>query len=798
MSVEVGVAGAPGVVVDRSRFGRATPRREDRRLLTGRSTFVADLRLAGLLEAAFVRSPLPHARIRGVDTAPAAVMPGVRAALAGGDLEGLGELPPAVPVVRPVRQPPLCRDRARYAGAPLAVVVAESRYLAEDAAEAVTLDLEELPAVDSIEAALAPGAISIHEGWPDNRLVQVVRGDPRVDEIFAGSRVVRGSYRTQRQAPSPLETRGVVAEPQRGRLVVWTSTQVPHVHRTVLARVLGLAESDVQVKVPDVGGGFGGKLHVYPEDVLVPWLALRLGRPVRWIEDRREHFLASCHAREQRHELEAALDAGGKIAALRCRILCDVGSGEIFPPGHSPALVSAASLTGPYRIPHAACSVECVVTNKTPSGAYRGFGTPEMVFALERLIDRVAAETGQDAIELRRRTLLRPEDLPYRTATGRGIDSGTHLEAFEAAVGLGRGAVRRHRERGRRVGMGVACYLEGTAPSYYPTAGLWPAWEACTLRVEPDGTVTVSSGLCASGQGLESMIATLAAAALHVSEADVRVRLGDTDATPYGLGSFGSRSTVVAAGAILDAAGRLRGKIARVAGAMLEAAPEEVVIEEGRCHVRGSRQPSLALAEVAGVAYFHTFRLPDGELPGLEAMGTYDPPVDHVPDREGRMDVCLTYGNASHCAVVEVDVGTGRVEVLDYFVVHDAGLILNPALVDGQIVGGVAQGIGGTLLEELVHDGGQLATASFMDYLLPTAAEVPRIQVRHLESTSPLTPLGLKGVGEAGITGPAAAIAGAVDDALRTAGIEVLETPIRPGWLRERIAAREEEGGHAR
>jgi carbon-monoxide dehydrogenase large subunit len=621
--------------------------------------------------------------------------------------------------------------------------------------------------------------------------------NPALDDLLARARVISGEYRMGRQAPAPLEGRVVVAESRRGRLTLWTSTQVPHVERTVLARILGMPEHHVRVIAGDVGGSFGGKLHIYPEDAVLAWLARHLGRPVRWIEDRREHLLASSHAREQWHRIDTAVDDEGAILGIRARIVCDVGSGELLPPGTSPAFVSAASLTGPYRIPLAQASVECVVTNKAPSGAYRGFGTPEMVFALERHIERVARETGQDAVELRRRMLIRPEDLPYETPGGRRIDSGSHLEAFERAVAWAKEARVEAAPRARgSVGVGFASYLEGVAPNYFVTSGLWTQHETCTLRVEPDGSVIVASGLGPMGQGTETMLATLTEALLGVPAGQVDVRLGDTDRTPYGLGSFGSRSTVVAAGAIEAAADVLRAKILAIAEELLEASAADLVIERGGIHVRGAPEPSITLADVAGVAYHRTLDLPAGLSPGLEATASFDARLDHRPDERGRVNICLTYANSTHAAIVDVDRDTGETRVLAYCAVHDAGPLLDPASVDGQVTGGVAQGIGGALLEEVVYDAdAQPLTTSFKDYLMPTALEVPDVTVIHLETPSTVTPLGLKGAGEAGTTGAAAAIANAVADALGDLDIEITRTPISPGSLHRLIRAAQDRAG---
>ena len=773
-------------------------RLEDERLLRGEGTFSADIRLPGMLDVAFVRSHLAHARVGAITTRVAAASDGVEAVVTAADLVGMAPYPDLHPRTRPVNQFPLARDRVRYVGTPVVAVVASDRYEAEDAAELVEIAYEELPALASIDAALAPDAAPIHDGWPDNIVVGMAPPNPKLDEVFAGSRIISGEYRMGRHAPVPLEGRVVVADHSRGRLTVWTSSQVPHVERTILARTLGLPEHRIRVISEDVGGSFGGKLHIYPEDAVVAWLAMHLGRPVRWIEDRAEHFVASSHAREQRHFLETAVDDTGAILGIRARIVCDVGSGELLPPGTSPAFVSAASVTGPYRIPLAQASVECVVTNKTPSGAYRGFGTPEMVFALERHLERVARETGQDPVELRRSLLIRPADLPFETPGGRIIDSGSHLETFERAVAWATAARDRLAPAARgSIGVGFSSFLEGIAPNYMVTSGLWTQHETCTLRIEPDGSVVVASGLGPMGQGTETMLATLAADMLGVERDDVAVRLGDTDRAPYGLGSFGSRSTVVAAGAMAPAADVLTTKIRAIAAMLLEASAADLVIERGHVHVAGSNDLSVSIAQVAEVAYHRTLELPAGLEAGLEATASFDARLDHRPDARGKVNICLTYANATHAVVVDVDRRTGEVDILDYYAVHDAGPLLNPAIVDGQVRGGVAQGIGGALYEELRYDDdGQPAVTTLMEYLLPTANEIPPLTVAHLETPSTTTPFGLKGAAEAGVTGSAAAIGNAVANALADLDIDITSTPITPTRLKQSIDAAADPTGH--
>lgn len=765
---------------------------EDLRLLTGRARYIADVNLPGMLEAVFVRSPVAHADIRGINLESARAMRGVHSIVTSGDLQGMSPFPDNLKMARGVSQFPLAVDRVRYVGTPVATVVADDRFLAIDASEAVTVDYEPLPVVSSVQESLAAGAPSLYDDWPDNKLLELSREDSEIDEIFARSRVVKETYWMHRHGAVPMETRGVVVDYDGERLTIWASSQQPFIERAALSRILGIRESRIRVIVPSVGGGFGAKLHVNPEDAVVAWLAMRLGRPVRWIETRTEHLISAAQSREQRHEFEAAIGEGGRIDAIRCRITRDMGSGEIFPPGVGPALVSAGAVTGPYRIPRAVVSITGVVTNKTPSGAYRGYGMPEIVFALERFIEKIAGLLGRDPIDYRREMLIRPEDLPYRDARGKLIDSGSHLEAFNQAVEWGRAAQRRYvPEDGHRIGIGYATYVEGVGPTYFGTSGRWTVGDGARVRIEPDGNVTVSSPVVDMGQGTRTMVATVTAEELGVPVGDVEVRLGDTDVTPYGLGSFGARSTIVAAGGIGKAVAVLRAKVLEIAARKLEAASDDLVIENGHVYVSGSARSSLSFEEIAETAYFRTFELPTGMTSGLSATAVYEPEgVDHLPDSNGQMNACVSYSNSTHVAVVDVDLATGGLSVIDYLAVHDCGPLINPVIVEGQIRGGVAQGIGGAVFEQMAYstDGQPLAT-SLADYLVPGPKEIPHLEVQHLESPSPLTPLGVKGAGEAGATGPPAAIANAVADALAEFEVEIVETPLTPrvvwGLLKE-------------
>lgn len=773
-------------VGDRPLFsGAYVGRVEDDSLLTGHGNYVADMSLAGMVEVAFVRSPVAHARIGAIDTSDAKTAPGVHAVVTGADLSEVQPFPDLQEHARPVKHFPLSMDRVRYVGTPIAAVVADDRYLAEDAAEMVDVEYDDLPAVVSAVAALVPDAPKLYDDWPDNLIGQASLGDPDVGEILERSRVVKGSYSVSRHFGSPMETRGVLAEYRDDRLTVWSSTQMPHVVRTTLSWMLGLPERKIRVVAPDVGGGFGTKMHVYPEEVVVAHLAMKLRRPVRWIEDRTEHMQTAVHAREHTFHLEAAIDDSGSIAALRGEVVSDIGSGETFPAGLASSFVAWAVLTGPYRVPKAAATITLVATNKAPAGAYRGFGVPEAVFAMERLIEKIAVELEEDPLDLRRRLMITPDDLPYELRTGVRIDSGSHREAFEQAVTMTETA---HKEIASkygskpnvRLGVGYASVVEPTVPTWLPATGHWTSHDSCTLRVEHDGGVVVSLGTSAMGQGLKTMAATVASALMGVPIGDVSVVVGDTDRCPYGLGSWGSRSAAVVSGAMDKAATEVKRKVLQIAGHALEVAPEDLKIENGMIHPLGSPEPSMSLADVGEIAYALTANLPEGVDPGLECNSTYEPPgIDHSPGEFGRMNGGATYTNATHAAIVAVDTTTGQTTVERYIVVHDCGTMINPVMIDGQIQGGVAQGIGGALYEHMIYDeDGQPLTTSFMDYLVPGATEIPEMLLGHCESPAPDMPFGIKGVGEGGACGPMAAIANGVADALKEYGADPVSTPI--------------------
>ena len=765
--------------------GATVTRARDDKLLRGTEMFVSDVRLHDAAEMAIVRSPFAHAEIVSIDVTEARALPGVIGVWTAEDLHGISAFPDFAAMAEPVTMLPLATTKVRYVGMPVAVVVAEDRYIAEDAAELVAVDYSPLPAVTGIEQSLDPNAPRLFEGWASNRLLDLAVSDPTVDEaIEAAASTLKRRYRIGRHTAMPIETRATVADYDGSRLHVWSCSQTPHMLRTALSYVLPIEEADIRVTTPAIGGGFGQKQHNYPSDVLACWASMQLHRPVRYAEDRSEHMLASTHARDQVIEIEAALRSDGVIEAIRGHIYHDVGSGDVWPGGYCPALVTSGHMTGPYRIEAAAISVTAVVTNKTPSGSYRGYGIPEACFALERFVDDIAAAGGHDRVELRRKMLLEQSDFPYRTAGGAHLDSGTYRECFDRIVELAEASYADHvgnRGGNQLIGVGYATYREGTAPTHYNVAGHWTGYEVCRIEIDPSGAALVSSGMTDQGQGTHTFVQTLAADALALDLDRVRVRLGDTDLCPYGLGAWGSRQAAVGAGAILNAASSVLNKASAIAAHMLEANPDDVVIDEDGFHVRGSPSPAVSWQQVGTAATIRTLDLPEGMEPGLAATARYEPEVlEHEVTEDGGINAAAAWVNATHAAIVRVDDTTGAVEILDYLVAHDCGPMINPPIVRGQILGGIAQGIGGTLYEDLVYNEDGQPNTAFMDYLVPTIAEIPPVTVEHLGSDSELTPLGIKGVGEGGTVGPPAAIANAVAHALADHQPDVCETPLTP------------------
>ena len=774
-------------------LGERIKRNEDPRLLTGRALFVDDVNLPDMVHVAFVRSPHAHARILGIDTTQAKAREGVFGVYTAADLGDYWKPGPLLVPPPPVEgmvfhertQVPLAKDKVRHLGEAVALVVAVSRYVAEDAAEEVMVDYEPLPAVVDLEKALEPGASLIHEDLDSNLAAYVPqkKGDYEAARAKADV-VIRRRFWYDRGASAAIENRGVVAEwdNRAQKLTVWDTTQAPIPVRNGLAAMLGLSEHQVRLIAPFIGGGFGPKIMMfYPEEVLIPWLAIRLERPVKWIEDRSENFYATTQERGQLHDSEIALTKDGIILGVKDSFLHDTGAYD--PYGLTVPLNSQCTLMGPYRVPAYASDFRAVFTNKTIVTPYRGAGRQHGVFVIERLMDLAARELGMDRIEIRRKNFLKPDEFPhdhviiYQDFAPLYYDSGNYepvLDQTLERIGYHRFLREeqpRLRAEGKTVGIGVVAYVEGT--------GIGP-FEGARVQVQTSGKVTVVTGVGTQGQGHFTVLAQIAAEQLGVKVEDVDVVTGDSDQFHWGTGTFASRGAVVAGNAVNEASKNVREKTVRLAAERLGAAEEEIELADGKARVKAEPSRSIALGELAKLANPMRGAVKPGTEPGLEATRYFG------PFRGATASGC-------HAMIVEIDRETMQIEVKKYVVVHDCGRVLNPLLVDGQVHGGVAQGLGNCYYEQLVYDeNGQLLNASFMDFLLPTALDVPRVEVGHEETVSPLNPLGTKGAGEAGAIPVGALFAQAMEDALAIPGLEILEIPLKPSRLWE-LAQRAEE-----
>ena len=769
-------------------IGLSVKRREDRRLLTGRGHYVDDVRLPHLCHAAIVRSPHAHARIVGVDARRATALPGVLAVLTIADLP---ECAAAVPSLvtstrfRPYVQPAIAGPKVRHAGEAVAVVVADDVYRAADAAEVVDVRYAVLPAVATVEAALAKGAARVFDEWPDNVAGPSAGAVGDVTRGFAQAHVVvEARLSVPRVAAMPIEPRGVVAQPDApdGRLTVWASTQMPFAVRAAVAAALDLAEEQVRVIAPDVGGGFGAKGHVYPEDVLIPAVARRLGRAVKWIETRREHFLATAPDRDQHHQLRLGVASDGAIAAIETTFTRDGGAYPVL--GDVITLNTINHLPGPYRVAHLKASAVNVVTHKTFTGAYRGAGRPEVAYVLDRLLDRAARRLGMDPAELRRRNLIRFDEMPYTTGLRYrdGIpivyDPADYPAAFDrllARFGYDewRAAQKGRRASPRPIGIGLSAYLEGT--------GIGP-FEGADVRIDPSGMVYLQIGVSSQGQSHETTLAQVCAAELGVDTERVVVVGGDTAALGYGNGTIASRVAAVAGPAVARTSREVARKARLVAGELLECALTDVVFADGRAHVAGMAGRSIELGELARGSLRSPTLLLEG-APGLHACAFFRPET-------------VTWAFGAHACALEVDVETGAVRLLRYAAVHDCGRPLNPMVVEGQLHGGIVQGIGAALGEELIYDGGgQLLTGSLMDYGVPKADEVPPLDVVALDFPSTRNEMGIKGVGESGIISPVPAIANAVEDALADRDVAIERVPLTAASVWEALRSAQRPSG---
>lgn len=761
---------------ERPKFiGARVQRFEDVRLLSGTARYIADIDLPNMLHLTFVRAETAHATILDIDSSALADLGFPTWVFTGKDTAGLSmKAHQDYPEMQYSEQPLLAEGKVRFVGEPVAVVLAEDAYKAEDAAEHLLVDYDLLPVVGNMEQARDPSIPPLFDGWTSNVIVQRgMKGGDIEAAKAAAAHVFKRTYKTQRQAGVPMEGRGVVAyyNPADRVLTVWSSTQMPHLVRTYISEELGLPESRIRVVAPDVGGGFGVKGQVFGDEILVGWLAMKTGRPVKWIEDRREHLIASIHARDHEHTLEAYVSADGRLLGLKADITVDNGAYSTYPftSAGEPGMVGKV-LPGPYDFHAYEATFRAVATNKCPIGTYRGVARPSAVFSQERLMDDIAKELGLDPFEFRLKNIIR--QFPYKNVLGFTYDEGSYAQALEEMQVLlaeeFKAAEASRSSPTTRIGVGIACFIEQTAhgtPDFTRRrVPIETGYIAARVDMAPDGEVTIDLGLQNHGQGLETTMAQVAADALGIRPENVYVRHGDTMTTPYSVGTWGSRGGPLGGGAVHVASTKIADKLRAIAAHLLQTKPDQIELVDGRAVQRDNPGSYVEIKKLARIAQRNVEQLPEGMSTGLEAHASVD----------GAPDGC--YSNAVHAAVVEIDVPTGKIKLRRFVVVEDCGTILNPLVVDGQVRGGVVQGIGSAMLEHFIYDAEcQPLTTSFADYLMPLAPEIPNIEVHHIETPTPLTPLGAKGLGEGGAIGPAAAIANAVSNAL---GVAVTSTPL--------------------
>jgi aerobic carbon-monoxide dehydrogenase large subunit len=761
-------------VPERPKFiGAAVKRLEDPRLVTGSGRYIDDLVFPQMLHLRLVRSEMAHAQIKQIDRSTILEVYPEALVFTAEDVGDFGirataDFPQAQASVQPI----LARGKVRFVGEPIAAVLTDDPYQSEDAAELVFVDYEPLPVLSGPASALAPDAPMLFENWTRNVFIEQTRVGGDLEKARRESaHVIRRTFRNQRQAGVPMECRGVIAQLSAlgDYLTVWSSTQIPHLLRTYISEELGWPENRLRIIAPEVGGGFGVKGHVFAEEVLVAKLAILTRRTVKWIEDRREHLLASVHARDHEHTLEAYVTADGRVLGLKADITVDVGAYSIWPftAGSDPGMV-AKVLPGPYRIEGYEATFRAVASNKCPIGTYRGVGRPSAVFSLEVLMDEIAKELAIDPFELRLRNVAR--EFPYKNVLGFSYDAGSYAQCLEKARELLAPDIAESGQtrNGKKIGVGFSLFIEqtahGTADFTRRRSPIETGYESARVEMHPDGRVVVETGLQSHGQGHETTFAQLAADQLGVALDDILVRHGDTLSSPYTVGTWGSRGAALGGGAVHKAAGIIRKKILIIAAQHLQSTPDLLELAGGVARVIAEPGRCIPLGKIARWAHRNIEQLPEGMEPGLAATGSVDGPPDG------------SYSNAVHAAVVEIDVATGAMVIRRFLVVEDCGTVINPMIVDGQVRGGVVQGIGSAICEHFIYsEDGQPLTTNFADYLMPTAPEIPSIEVHHFVTPSPVTPLGMKGLGEGGAIGPAAAIANAVSNAL---GVPVRETPL--------------------
>jgi carbon-monoxide dehydrogenase large subunit len=764
--------------------GKSVKRTEDPRLIQGLAHYVDDIKLPDTLHAAFVRSIYAHAKLKSVDVSEALKAPGVVAVYTGKDIsQKIGAVPcgAALPDLKVPDHRVLATSKVYFVGHPIAVVIAEDKYVARDAADLIQVDYEELPVVLDEEKAAAGGPL-IHEQFGNNIAYKLTAGEGDIEAALkSADKVIKQKILNKRLAPIAMEPRGVLARyyPGEQELTLWTSTQIPHLARTQVAIMLGMPENKLRLIAPEVGGGFGSKLNVYAEEAILGWIAIELGRPVKWIEGRRENMQATIHGRGQTGYIEIGCKKDGTLTGLRYNVFADMGAYfQLLTPA-IPTL-TGLMLSGCYKIPAIQMNVSAVFTNKMSTDAYRGAGRPEATFVVERALDLVAAELGMDPVEVRRKNFPGPDEFPFKTATGLFYDSGNYEGALKKALNMAnysklRDEQKKARAEGRIFGIGVSTYVEICAigPSAATPAG---GWESATVRIEPTGKVTILTGASPHGQGQETSFAQLAGDHLGVNINDVTVIHGDTFIVQYGIGTFGSRGTAVGGTAVYMALEKLKEKATKLAAHLLQTDSSKVTFKDGKFTAEGS-SASTTIQEVALAAHLARNMPPDME-PGLSATSFFEPKN-------------FTFPFGTHIAVVEIDRETGEIDFKRYIAVDDCGNVINPMLVDGQVHGGIVQSIGQALYEEVVYDDqGQLVTGTLMDYAVPKAGMIPWLELDRTVTPSPVNPMGVKGVGEAGTIGATPAIVSAVVDALSPFGIRHIDMPIKPEALWRIIKAK--------
>ena len=765
----MGIAGA---------IGTSIKRREDPRLITGQATYVDDIKIPGMLYMAVLRSPYGHARINSINTEAARNHPGVKAVYTAADLKGaVGNVAIAVPLGEIANgmgvHGPLAEGKVRFYGDPVAVVIAEDRYVARDARDLIEVDYEPLPAIVDVEKAMQPGAPLLYEEFGTNVAFSMTPPTDDIDKVFEqtkadGGIVVKQRMVNQRLAPNSIETRGVVAEYRKANksLTVWSSSQIPHLLRNILAALVGLPQHQVRVIVPEVGGGFGCKLNIYPEEMVAAFATMKLGYAVKWIEDRSENLAVTIHGRDQVDYVEVAATKEGKITGLKVHGISDLGSYcQIF----TDVIMIAFGFPvacGAYDIPAIYLSADIVFTNKAPTDAYRGAGRPEATYIAERAIDLVARELGKDPAEVRRLNFIQPDQFPYKSAAGAVYDSGNYEPALDKALAMAdyqnlrsEQARLRSNGNGKLMGVGLSSYIEicGFGPKGTAPVGLY---ESARMRVEQSGTVMVYTGSSPHGQGEETTFTQIVAEEFSIPADQVMIMHGDTDSTPEGRGTYGSRTTAVGGSAVFTAAQRLKEKMKHIASHMLEASASDVTLEDGKFSVAGSPQKAVTFAEVAATANLSN-TLHASIEPGLETTVFWEP------------EAC-TFPFGTHVCVVEIDKETGNAEIKRYVAVDDCGRQINPMIVEGQVHGGIAQGVGQAMVEGVIYgEDGQLLTSTLMDYAMPFASELPNFELDSTVTLTTVNPLGVKGVGEAGTIGSTPAVANAIADALGVAHVDM-------------------------